>query len=174
MIHAGSFPADVQQWAVLRTSARWEKKVASLLLDAEVPVFVPTMTRVVQYASKRQTAEIPLFSGYVFCSETAFLGNPRVTRACRQMIAQVLRPGDQAQLDRELRHIAEIATNHQLIQESVYGSPGDRVRIVSGPLCGSQALIVALKPKKRVLVLEISFLGVRLEVEVDEHHVEKV
>ncbi len=168
-----AFPTDVERWAVLRTSARWEKKIAGALLDAEVPAYVPTLTRVVQYASKRQMAEIPLFSGYVFCSEPAFLGNPRVAQSIRKLVAQVLRPGDPAQLKRELEYIAEVSSKHELIQESVYGSPGDKVRIVSGPLCGTQGVIRALKPKKRILVLEISFLSVRLEVEVEEHRVQK-
>jgi transcription antitermination factor NusG len=76
-------------------------------------------------------------------------------------------------LKRELQHIAEVSSNHQLIQERIYGSPGDKVRIVSGPLCGTRGVVLALKPKKRNLVLEISFLGVRVEVEVEEHQVEK-
>lgn len=168
-----AFPADVEQWAVLRTSARWEKKIAGALLDSGVPAYLPTLTRVVQYASKRQMAEIPLFSGYVFCSEPAFLGNPRVSQGIRKLIAQVLRPGDPAQLKRELQHIADIASKHELIQESVYGSPGDKVRIIAGPLTGTAGVILNLKPKKRILVLEISFLSVRVEVEVEEHQVQK-
>jgi transcriptional antiterminator RfaH len=168
-----AFPADVQNWAALRTSARWEKKIAESLREAGVPVFLPTMTRVVQYASKRQVTEVPLFSGYVFCSESAFVGNPLVPLSCRKLVAQILRPGDPKQLKQELEHIAEIAGNHQLIQQSVYGSPGDTVRIISGPLCGSAGVVVALKPKKRIVVLEIRFLGVKLEVEVEEHQVEK-
>lgn len=85
----------------------------------------------------------------------------------------MLRPGDQDQLKRELSRIADLVEHHELIQERLYGSPGDRVRIIAGPLSGSQATVVALKPRKRVIVLEVSFLGVRLEVEVEEHQVEK-
>jgi transcription antitermination factor NusG len=173
MKSVGCFPDDVQHWAVLRTSARWEKKIVGALLDAGVPAYLPTLTRVVQYASKRQMTEIPLFSGYVFCSEPAFLGNPRVSQACRKLITQVLRPGDPGQLKRELQHIAEVSSNHQMIQERIYGSPGEKVRIVSGPLSGTRGIVRSLKPKKRILVLEVSFLGVRVEVEVEEHQVEK-
>jgi len=166
-------PVDVARWAVLRTSARWEKKVAASLQAAEVPVFLPTMTRVVQYASKRQMSDIPIFAGYVFCSETAFMDNPRVPAACRKQIAQVLRPGDDIMLRDELRRIAEVTSKHELIQECVYGSPGDVVRIVAGPLTGLQGTVMALKPKKRLLVLEIRFLSARMEVEVEEHQVQK-
>lgn len=166
-------PEDVPSWAVLRTSARWEKKIADSLQAVDVAAYVPTMKRVVQYATKRHMTEIPLFSGYVFCSETAFIGNPRVSPAIRKQIAQILRPSDPEQLRKELEHIARIVGDHELIQERVYGSPGDHVRIISGPLCGSQGVVLALKPKKRVLVLEVSFLGARLEVEVEEHQVKK-
>jgi len=168
-----TLPDAVARWTVLRTSARWEKKVATTLHLAEVPVFLPTMTRVVQYAGKRQMSDIPIFAGYVFCSETSFLDNPRVPAACRKQIAQVLKPGDAEMLRAELGRIAAVTSKHDLIQERVYGSPGDTVRIVSGPLSGLQGTVLSLKPKKRVLVLEVSFLNARLEVEVEEHQIQK-
>ncbi len=168
-----SFPLEVQNWVALRTSARWEKKIALCLTEAGVPNYLPVISRVVQYTGKKRTAEVPLFAGYVFCSEPLFMGNPRVSAACRKQIAQVLRPSDPQRLKQELLQIAEITASHELIQERIYGSPGDRVRIISGPLCGSQGVVRSLKPRKRILVLEISFLGTRLEVEVEEHQVEK-
>jgi transcriptional antiterminator RfaH len=173
MKNLSSFPLEVQNWVALRTSARWEKKIALGLTEAGVPNYLPVISRVVQYTGKRRTTEVPLFSGYVFCSESSFIGNPRVSAACRKQIAQVLRPSDPERLKQELLQIAEITSSHELIQERIYGSPGDRVRIISGPLCGSQGIVRSLKPRKRILVLEISFLGTRLEVEVEEHQVEK-
>jgi transcription antitermination factor NusG len=85
----------------------------------------------------------------------------------------VLRPPDPESLRGELAQVAAIAGNHEIIQECVYGSPGETVKIVSGPLCGSTGVVVALRPKKRTLLLEVSFLGARLEVEIEEHRVRK-
>jgi len=169
----GTFPSEVTSWAALRTSARWEKKIALALKRVGVPVFLPMLTRRVIYPGKTQQSETPLFSGYIFCDEQAFLGNPAVLAANRKQIAQILKPGDSQLLRDELVRVAELVEHHELIQERLYGSPGDTVRIIAGPLSGSQGTVVALKPRKRLIVLEVSFLGARLEVEVEEHQVEK-
>jgi hypothetical protein len=80
-MHFGTLVPDVDRWAALRTAARHEKKVGADLADVGVPVFVPLLTRLTRYASKSQAAEVPLFSGYVFCSEGHFAGNDRVPTA---------------------------------------------------------------------------------------------
>ena len=48
------------------------------------------------------------------------------------------------------------------------------VRITGGPMTGYQGKIVRVKPNRWQVVLEVSFLGARLEVEVDERLVERV
>src|SRR5262245_24082437 len=99
-----SFPFDpsVAHWVALRTAARWEKKIAGTLTDAGAAVFLPLMTRLTAYRGKRRAVEVPVFSGYLFCEERGFLGNPRVPAACRAKVAQVLRPPDPALLRAEL------------------------------------------------------------------------
>jgi transcription antitermination factor NusG len=166
-------PEEVERWAALRTAARWEKNVAELLAPAGVPVFLPLMTRVTQYRSKRQSFRVPVFPGYVFCSESAFVDNPRVSTAARRKIAQFLRPPDHARLKAELRAVAELLAHHRLVQERLYGRPGEVVRITGGPLSGYEGSILQYRPNARQLILEVSFLGARLEVELDEHFLKK-
>jgi transcription antitermination factor NusG len=167
------FDPKVETWVALRTSARWEKKIATLLQSSDVPVFVPLMSRVIQYPGKRQLTEIPLFSGYVFTSESDFIGNAKVPISCRNQVAQVLRPSDPTRLSEELARIADLIQNHQLVQEKIYGQPGERVVIKSGSFAGHEGIILDLKPNKKMLVVEVSFLKCRLEVEIEEHLVEK-
>jgi transcription antitermination factor NusG len=167
-MHFGHLAPDVDRWAAVRTAARWEKKVAADLAGAGVPVFVPLLTRLTKYASKTQTAELPMFGGYVFCSEAHFGGNDRIPTATRRQIAQLLRPPDYAVLKAELQSIAVVTANHRLVQERVYGQVGDRVVITAGSMVGTEGTILQLKPNQRRLLLEVSFLGARLEVELDE------
>src|SRR5262245_22234811 len=110
-------PAQIERWVALRTSARWEKALAEALERCRVPTFLPLMTKVSVYKSKRQETEVPLFGGYVFCSEADFRGNKSVPPAVRNRIAQVLTPPDPAELLRELRDIAEFLSSHRLVQE---------------------------------------------------------
>src|SRR5262245_64834131 len=102
------FPETVPRWAALPTAAKWEKKLAELLSAAGVPVFLPTMTRLTSYASRRRAVQVPVFGGYVFCSEPDFLGNTAVTPGTRSKVAQVLRPPDPARLRPDLRRVREV------------------------------------------------------------------
>ena len=172
-MHFGNLAPEVDRWAAVRTAARWEKKVAGDLAQAGVPVFLPLVSRLTKYASKTQTTDLPMFGGYVFCSESHFTGNERVPRATRQQIAQILRPPDYAVLKFELEGIAAVTTNHRLVQERVYGQIGDRVVIMAGAMTGTEGVILQLKPNQRRLRLEVSFLGALMDVELDETLVAK-
>lgn len=172
---AGStLPGNVDRWAALRTAARWEKKLAAVLSDAGVPVFLPLMTRFTTSHGKRRAASVPIFPGYLFCSEFDFLTNQWLTPGTRAKIAQVLRSPDPEKLRSELRGIADLLVDRQLVQERLAGGVGDVVRVTGGPLAGHEGRIVRVKPNRWVLVIEVSFLGARLEAEVDERLVEKV
>jgi transcription antitermination factor NusG len=164
----------VQGWIALRTAAQWEKKLAESLSAIGVPVFLPLMTRISVYRSKRRAVEVPIFSGYLFCEADGFIGNPRVSAGFRSKVAQVLRPSDPAQLRSELRRVAGLLTDRQLIQERVVGKPGDVVRITGGSLIGCEGTILRMKPNKWQVVLEVSFIGARIVAEVDDRLIEKI
>jgi transcription antitermination factor NusG len=168
------FPAKVRRWVALRISARWEKSLAAALERCQVPTFLPLMTKLSIYRSKRQSTEVPLFGGYVFCSELDFRGNKAVPPTVRNRIAQILAPPDPEELRRELLGIAEFLASHRLVQERVYGKPGDVVRVAGGLFAGQVGVIRWLKPEERKIILEIKFLGVQLEVDVEEHLIQKL
>ena len=162
---------SVARWAALRTAARWEKKLASLLAGAGVPVYLPQMTKI---DGRARASRVPLFAGYVFCGEREFLDDPRVLPAARSKVAQVLRTPDPGRLREDLLAIAELLTDRELVQRRVVGGVGDVVEVVGGPLLGYRGPIRRLKPNRFQVVLEVSFLGARLDVEVDESQVRKV
>lgn len=171
---ATPFPDAVTRWVALRTAARWEKKLAGLLGMAGVPAFLPLMGRLTNYPGKQRAVQVPVFGGYVFCSEPDFLDNHRITPGTRAKVAQVLRPPDPERLRTELKSIGELLADRELVQERLVGGVSDVVRITGGPLTGYQGTVVRVKPNRWQLVLEVSFLGARLEVEVDERMVERV
>ena len=162
------FPDDVLDWAALRTSARWEKKLADDLTRVGVPVYLPTVTRKTVRVGRETLAQVPMFAGYVFCSAGAFVGNPAVPKPLRSRVAQVLRPSDPAPLRAELKAIADLLTDRRLVQERVVGRPGQTVRVVGGPFTGSVGTVVKLKPHKYAVVIEVSLIGVKLLAEIDE------
>jgi hypothetical protein len=174
MLESTRFPAGVERWAALRTAARWEKKLAAVLASAGVPVFLPLMMRFTTSHGKRRSARVPVFPGYLFAAEAEYLGSKQLTPGTRAKVAQVLRPPDPGTLLAELRGIADLLADRQLVQERLVGGVGDVVRVVGGPLAGHEGRVVRVKPNRWVLVIEVSFLGQRLEAEVDERLIEKI
>jgi len=165
---------EIETWVALKTSARWEKKIAGQLSDISIPVFLPTMRQRTKYMSKTNEAHIPLFSCYLFTSKDHFLGNPRVSPFTRAKIAKVLTPPNPETLKKELLDLRSLLCSHELIQEKVFGKVGDFVRIVRGPMKGTEGTILRLKPNQKKLILEIGFLNRRLEIEIGEEWVAKI
>lgn len=163
-----AFPEAIQDWVALRTSARWEKKIADGVGRADCAIFLPTVHRISSYRGKRRSAEVPLFSGYVFVSASGFIGNPAVPRELRSKIAQVLKPTDPEQLRNELLKLAGLITDRKLVQERVVGQIGDRIRIIGGPLVGTEGKIIRLRPNRYAVIVEISMIGAKREVELSE------
>jgi transcription termination/antitermination protein NusG len=161
-------PPGVERWVALRVRGKWEKFVAEALAQVRVPVYLPLMTRITIYRSRRSTRIVPLFSGYLFASEVDFLAANRVPSETRRRVAQVLRPRTYPELRRDLTDIAEFLVNRELVQERVYGGAGDSVRVVGGPLHGCEGIIRKLMPDKRTIVVEVAFLGTRVEVNLSE------
>lgn len=164
---AQPFPDSVRDWVALRTAARWEKQVAALAASATVPVFLPLVTKLTRSAGKLRSAEVPLFPGYVFAG-AGFVGNKAVPQACRNKVAQVLRPTAPETLYAELCEVGLLLRDRELIQERAVGRPGDLVRVVGGPAAGWAGKIVKLKPNRFVVVIEVSLLGDKILVDVDE------
>lgn len=169
-----TMPEEIQNWIALRTSAHWEKLIAESLTRLRVPVYLPLLAKVQVYQSKRRVVELPLFPGYVFCSESDFCGNKAVPPALRNRIAQVMRPPDYQQLRQELIEVSNLLASRQLIQERLHGKRGDQIEVVAGAMSGHQGVVRRAKPHKRVVVVEISFIGARREVELHEELVEKI
>lgn len=164
---------QVANWAAIRTAARWEKAIAEQLASVGVPTYLPLMTRVSVSRSKRQTASVPLFPGYLFCGHAEVRACKRIPMACTAKIAQLLAPPDPDRLREELLAVAALLNDRQLVQERVFGTVGETVRLTGGPLAGHLGKILRFIPGSSRVVLEISFLGSRVEATLEDRSVEK-
>jgi transcription antitermination factor NusG len=168
-----SFDTTVSEWAAIRTAARWEKKVVENLSSAGISVFLPTLTRSVRYKSRTNNLEIPLFAGYVFFDHSRLTDLPRRPDQTRY-IAQIIRTADPQTLRAELSSIAEFLSNNQLVQERVFGAVGEVVRIKNGSFKDYHGTIIRQIPNKNRLVLSVSYLGLALEVVIDDCAVQRI
>jgi transcription antitermination factor NusG len=164
----------VRQWATIRTAARWEKKAAEILGGLSIPVFLPTFRRIVRYKTRKGTSEIPIFSGYLFFDETRLDELNRLSPAAKKYVAQVLRTSDQDLLNSELRTLSSVLNNYELIQSKMFGAIGDSVRVKTGVFSRYEGQIVRYGATHNRLVLSVSYLGLSVEVEIDDRNVEKL
>lgn len=165
---------EVKRWAAIRTSARWEKKAALSLAAAGIPVFLPTWTRVTHYRTRKNVSQIPLFPGYLFFDESQSGALSRLSPAAKRLVVQILKPPDYASLQRELRQISEIISNHQLVREKIFGVAGETVRITRGSFKNFEGKIARQIDATNRFVLMVSFLGLSVEVEVEDCALEKL
>ena len=141
-------------WYVLYVKPQSEKKVASALKRIGVEVFCPTITEVRVWSDRKKKLEVPLFKSYVFVhlSESErnsvfevhgvvrylfWLGKPAVVR------------------DAEIQTIKSWLADEKLEDFEVQQyTPGDAIKIVSGPLKDKEAVIHEIGPKTMRLVLK--------------------
>jgi transcription antitermination factor NusG len=166
--------AEVDRWAAIRTSARWEKKACQSLAASNIPVFLPTWTRISHYRTRKNVAQIPLFPGYLFFDESSTDRLSKLPPNAKRLVAQVLKPSDYGKLKAELLEISEIIRNHQLVKEKVFGVAGERVRITRGSFKNYEGKIVRQIDATNRFALVVSFLGLSVEVEVDDRALEKL
>ncbi len=128
--------------------------------------FLPLMRRRTESHRKVRWSEVPVFPGYVFVlgrhEKKAF-----VESAC---VAFTLHPRNETQR----RHLAEdLFALHQTLASGLspvpveIWTPGDRVRVIEGPLAGATGEIVKENGRGRFVVW-IDLLGIGSAVELHE------
>jgi transcription antitermination factor NusG len=160
------------QWYAAYTSAQHEKKVAAELGRRGVEGFLPVYSSVRRWKDRRVQLELPLFPGYVFVhvalrERLRVLQVPGVAKLVGFGGLPVALPGEEiealrAGLDGRLR-----AEPHPFL------TVGRRVRVVCGPLCGAQGILVRRKGLYR-LVLSLELIVRSVAMEVDAADVEPV
>jgi transcription antitermination factor NusG len=164
-------PADSQPfWYAAYTSANHEKKAAAEISRRGVESFLPLYRAVRRWSDRRVELEMPLFPGYVF-----------VHLALRERLKVLLVPGvvklvgfggSPAALPDEQIEALRAGLDGQLLAEPhPYLMVGRRVRIVRGPLCGAEGILVRKKSVFRV-VLSLELIMHSVAVEVDAADVE--
>lgn len=155
-----------QIWTCVRTRPRWEKKFSRWLAARDVPHFLPLYEkRTVSYRKVRLT-EMPLFPGYVFV-----LGRrTKADFATSDSVAYLVAPGcreEEIRLACDILSIREMLClgNHPILVQE--WKPGQRVRVVAGPLAGVHGEISG-DGQRGKLVVWVEFLGQGLSVELPE------
>lgn len=160
-------------WFAVWTKSRQEKVAAAMIGSLGVTNFLPLKSESRRWSDRKQTVNVPLFSGYLFVkmsltdgSERRVLQIPGVAGFVGNSHGPLPIPEDQIEAVRNLVARRIECTIHPLLKE------GDRVRVVRGPLAGIEGRLVRMNSLTR-LVISISMIHRSLAVHVDWGDVER-
>jgi transcription antitermination factor NusG len=159
-------------WYAAYTCPRHEKYVAQQLVNRHIGSFLPLYSSVRRWKDRRKRVELPLFPGYVFVQMTEgnrldILRLPGVVHlVCFQGKPAAIAPG-------EIEVLRRGTTGSVVVQPHPYLKEGRKVRIVSGPMTGTEGIFVRRKQQAR-LVISISLIQRCVALEIAEEDVEAI
>lgn len=160
---------EPRTWYVLHVKPRTEKKVVAALAALGVFRYLPLVRKETRVQRRRIVRQLPVFPGYVFTRLHAderrrILETRQVVRTievveARRMIHQL----------RQIEHATRMPEDLRLVEAF---EPGERVKVVSGPLCGLEGQVVR-RGKATSLILTVDILGRALEAAVSPADLKK-
>src|SRR6266849_5948601 len=158
--------AHVQpRWYAAYTRANHERRVADQLVERGVENFLPQYESVRKWKDRRVRLQMPLFPGYVFVhlalqSRLQVLQVPGVAWLVGFAGRPVAVPED------EFARIRGFLNQGLRAEPHPYLTVGRRVRVRSGPLAGTQGILLRRKGNFR-LVISIELIQRAVAVDVD-------
>lgn len=157
---------DPLPWYALQVRPRFEKIVASTLLNKGFEGFLPLYRCRSRWSDRIKEVHLPLFPGYLFCrldinKRLPILITPGVIHIVG--IGKAPHPVE----DAEIAALQAIVISGLQAKPRSYLTVGRKIRIEIGPLAGVEGIVVALKGASR-LVVSVSLLQRSVSVEIDE------
>jgi transcription antitermination factor NusG len=161
-----------QKWYAVYTRVRWEKKVSELLSKRNIENYCPLNKVIRQWADRKKTVEVPLFTSYVFvrANESDHL-QMKKTDGVINLVYWLGKPA--IIRENEIDMIKLFLDEHKNV--SIERSPvnvQDMVRVISGPLMNYEGQVVAVKSNTVKIVLPT--LGFTMSAEVETAKIEVI
>jgi transcription antitermination factor NusG len=158
-------------WWVAHTKARFEKAFAWDMLSRGVGYFLPLREKITFSGGRKRHVMIPLFPSYVF-----FCGDEedRYTAMTTNRLCQTIEVVDQDGLKEELVTIEKALLSKAIIDNYPWLPVGGHCRIVSGPMMGTEGVVIERKNTTARMVLEVTILGQGAVMEIDADILEPI
>jgi len=172
LIHSIETHDPDASWYAVWTRSRQEKVAAGMLTRLGVRHYLPLKSELRRWSDRRQTIDVPLFSGYLFVrvnplkdSRLKVLKVPGVVAFVGNQTGPLPIP------DKEIEDIQTVlaAGTNCSVQSSL--KEGDRVRVVRGALAGVEGTLVRANSESRLLV-SIEMIRQSLAVSISSVDVE--
>jgi transcription antitermination factor NusG len=157
---------DTHPWYALQVRPRFEKIIATTLLNKGYEGFLPLYRHRSRWSDRIKEVQLPLFPGYLFCrfdinKRLPILVTPGVMHVVG--IGKTPHPVD----DAEIAALQAIVISGLQAEPRSYLNIGEKVRIEIGPLAGVEGILLAMKGSNR-LVVSVSLLQRSVSVEINE------
>lgn len=159
-------------WYAAYTYPRHEKYVAQQLIKHQIGSFLPLYSSVRRWKDRRRRIDLPLFPSYLFVQMTErnrldILRLPGVVQlVCFQGKPAAIAPA-------EIEALRRGSTGSVVVQPHPYLKEGRKVRIISGPMAGTEGIYIRRKQQTR-LVISISLIQRSVAMEIGEADVEPI
>jgi len=160
------------RWYAAYTRANHEKRVREQLEQRSVESFLPAYETVRRWRDRRMRLQLPLFPGYVFV-RMALMDRLRVLQV--PGVARLVGfNGTPAPLpDQDVESLRGALCKQLRAEPHPYLTIGKRVRILRGPLEGTEGILVRRKANLRV-ILSIDLIVRSIAVDVDAVDLEPI
>lgn len=159
-------------WYALYTRHQHEKAVERILSSKGFETFLPLYNAVHRWKDRNKQLLLPLFPSYVFVQ--SYLDRRLEILSTPGVFGLVGTAGHPSPISREEVESVRLAVESSFrVEPHPFLNCGDRVRITSGPLEGTEGVLIRKKNAFR-LVLSVQILGRSAAVEIDDATVEKV
>ena len=151
-------------WWLAHTKARAEKAFAWDLIGHGIGFFLPMREKVIFSGGRKRRGMAPLFTSYVF-----FCGSDsdRHKALTTNRLCQTIEVADPDKFVSQLADIEKVLRLNTPIDAYPHLPVGTSCRITSGPLMGTEGVIVERQDSKARMVLEITMLGQGAVIEID-------
>jgi transcription antitermination factor NusG len=162
------------KWYAVQTRSRHEKMVARQLEGQGFATFLPITMQLRQWSDRRKKVEMPLFPGYTFLRMT-YQPEQRLRVLNTDGIVGFV--GVQGQgtpiPDRQIEHIQNLLTAQVPFESHPFLKVGQRVRIRSGSLNGTEGILVG-QENDRMLVISVELIQRSVSLRVQGYEVEAI
>ncbi len=167
-------PISVGLWYAVHTRSRHERMVCTALMSKDFHVFLPERVTWSRRQDRRKQISVPLFPGYLFVSPNGRLENLHEVKCTRGVVRILGVNGLPLPVSlREVESLRLLVASGELCRPVSYLVPGNRVRVLDGPLTGAEGMILRHGGKKR-LIVSIELMQRSVAVELPECQLEKI
>lgn len=164
---------NIEKWYVVRTKFKCERYVAENLEKKGVQSYLPLLTKIKHYKSKKKVYEVPLINCFVFVKISP-LEFTKVLQT--EYVFSFLEIGGIKSIvqDWEIELMQQVVGDFEnVVVSDASCEIGQEMEIVSGQLTGVKGMVIEKRGKHNI-ILNVFSIGMQMSIEIDKKHLRPI